>query len=307
MDTRTLTCSDGHILVYRTWIPQKREIRAVLHIFHGMAEHASRYDRFATFLNTHGIAVYAQDHRGHGDTAVEGELGWFADEDGWLRVAEDAYELSNLIATENPGLQLFLMGHSMGSFLARTVMVLHPDLYSGVIIMGSGAAKGALGKVGMWLAKRHAKKNGFRTPDKAIDKLSFGSFNKRFSPAKTPFDWLSRDEAEVQKYIDDELCGFVCSSQFFVDLLTGVEFANNRANAERLPKDLPLLVISGDMDPVGDYGKGVRKVYALYRDAGIADVTLKLIPGGRHELLNETNRDEIQQELYLWINRRIED
>lgn len=307
MGTRTLTCSDGHILAYCAWIPHKKMIRAVLHIFHGMAEHASRYDGFATFLNSYGIAVYAQDHRGHGGTAADDELGWFAEENGWMRVAEDAYELSNLIATENPGLQLFLMGHSMGSFLARTVMVLHPDLYSGVIIMGTGSAKGIVGKVGKSLARRHARKNGSRTPDKMLDKLSFGSFNKRIANAVSPFDWLSRDAAEVQKYIDDELCGFVCSSQFFVDLLTGVEFANSKANALLVPKDLPLLIISGEMDPVGGYGKGVRKVYDLYHDAGIADVTLKLVPGARHELLNETNKGEIQEELYSWINRRIEE
>ncbi len=306
MEVRNLKCSDGHNLVYRVWVPQKQAIRAIVHILHGMAEHASRYDRFATFLNEQGIAVYAQDHRGHGDTAGKDELGWFAEKDGWQRVAEDAFELSNLIATENPGTDLFLMGHSMGSFMARTVMVQHPDLYTGVIISGTGAAKGAIGKVGKWLATRHAKKNGGHAPDPTMDKLSFGNFNKQFPDAKNGFAWLSRDEKEVQKYIDDDMCGFVCSSQFFVDLLTGVEYANSKVNARSLPKDLPLLIISGDMDPVGDYGKGVRKVYELYHDAGLQDVTLKLIPGGRHELLNETNYMEVQQDIARWINRCIE-
>ena len=134
-----------------------------------------------------------------------------------------------------------------------------------------------------------------------MNRLSFGAFNKPFEPNITDFDWLSRDQKEVEKYINDDKCGFMCTNGFFYDLLTGVEFANSRENVESLPKDLPLLIISGDMDPVGDYGKGVKKIYKLYSDAGIVDVTLKLIPDARHELLNETNRKEVYEILWGWL------
>lgn len=138
-----------------------------------------------------------------------------------------------------------------------------------------------------------------------MNKLSFGSYNKQFEPTATDFDWLSRDAKEVEKYVKDDKCGFLCSNGFFYDLLTGVEFANSRANAEKLPKDLPLLIISGEMDPVGDFGRGVRKVYDLYTGAGVVDVTLKLIPGARHEILNETNRKEVYEILANWLEAHI--
>ena len=193
----------------------------------------------------------------------------------------------------------------MGSFLARTVMVKHPDFYTGVIIMGTGCGKGLVGKIGKFIAKQQIKKYGSKAPGKVLNNLSFGSYNKQFNPAITDYDWLSRDQKEVEKYVKDEKCGFLCTNGFFYDLLTGVEVANSRENAESLPKDLPLLIISGDMDPVGDFGKGVKKVYNLYANAGIVDVTLKLIPDARHELLNEINKKEIYEILSDWIEKHL--
>ena len=270
-----------------------------------MAEHSDRYAKFAEYLNTLGIAVFAADHRGHGATASEDEIGWFAESDGWNRVADDAFELANFITSQQYVNTTFLMGHSMGSFLARTVMVKHPDFYSGVIIMGTGCGKGIVGKIGKLICKREIKKNGTKSPGITMNKLSFGAYNKAFEPTVTDFDWLSRDAKEVEKYVKDDKCGFMCTNGFFYDLLTGIEFANSKSNAERLPKDLPLLIISGEMDPVGDMGKGVRKVYQLYTGAGIADVTLKLIPGARHELLNETNKKEVYEIIANWLDAHI--
>jgi len=270
-----------------------------------MAEHSDRYAKFAEYLNTLGIAVFAADHRGHGATASEDEIGWFAESDGWNRVADDAFELANFITSQQYVNTTFLLGHSMGSFLARTVMVKHPDFYSGVIIMGTGCGKGIVGKIGKLICKREIKKNGPKSPGITMNKLSFGAYNKAFEPTVTDFDWLSRDAKEVEKYIKDDKCGFMCTNGFFYDLLTGIEFANSRSNAERLPKDLPLLIISGEMDPVGDMGKGVRKVYQLYTGAGVADVTLKLIPGARHEILNETNKKEVYEIIASWLDAHI--
>jgi len=306
MADNVFICSDGHRLAYNLWMPSPNiEIKAFLQILHGMAEYSDRYEKFARYLNKSGIAVFAGDHRGHGDTASEDEIGWFAEENGWERIADDAFELANFITSQYGATTTFLMGHSMGSFLARTVMVKHPDFYSGVIIMGTGCSKGLVGKIGKMLARHKIKKEGSRTPSILLNKLSFGSYNKQFEPVATDFDWLSRDAKEVEKYINDDKCGFLCSNGFFYDLLTGVEFANNRAYAEALPKDLPLLIISGDMDPVGDYGKGVKKVYKLYNDAGIVDVTLKLIPEARHEILNETNRKEVYEILAAWLKAHL--
>ena len=295
-------CSDGHRLAYNLWRPSPNvEIKAFLQILHGMAEYSDRYARFAEYLNKSGIAVFAADHRGHGATASEDEIGWFAEEDGWNRIADDAFELANFITSQYRVSTTFLMGHSMGSFLARTVMVKHPDFYSGVIIMGTGCGKGIVGKIGKLVCRNEIKKHGSKSPGVKMNKLSFSSYNRQFEPTSTDFDWLSRDAKEVEKYIKDDKCGFLCTNGFFYDLLTGVEFSNSTANAETLPKDLPLVIISGEMDPVGDFGKGVKKVYKLYTGAGIADVTLKLIPGARHELLNEINRKEVFEILANWL------
>lgn len=301
-EVRHLTCSDGHVLAYRAWIPETRTV-AALHILHGMAEHSKRYGRFAEYLNSKGIAVYAQDHRGHGLTATEANepLGYFGAQDGWARIAEDAHELSLVISEGLSGVPLFLMGHSMGSFLARTVMVKWPDLYSGVIIMGTGASMGLKGKMGKLLAKSEARKNGPAKPTELMDRMTFSAYNKPFEPADTSFDWLSRDAGEVKLYIDDPLCGFVCTGEFFYDLLSGIEYANSQANADKVPKDLPLLIISGSMDPVGAMSKGVRKVDSLYRNAGVTDVQLVLVDGGRHEILNETDRSKTFRILSDWM------
>ena len=306
MADNVFICSDGHRLAYNLWLPSPNiEIKAFLQILHGMAEHSDRYARFAEYLNKLGIAVFAADHRGHGATASEDEIGWFAEHDGWNRVSEDAFELANFITSQYYVNTTFLMGHSMGSFLARTVMVKHPDFYTGVIIMGTGCSKGIVGKVGKLICKNEIRKNGSKSPGVLMNKLSFSAYNKQFEPTATDFDWLSRDAKEVEKYVKDDKCGFLCTNGFFYDLLSGIEFANSKANAETLPKDLPLLIISGEMDPVGDLGKGVRKVYKLYTDVGIADVTLKLFKDARHELLNETNRKEVFEYLAKWLEAHI--
>lgn len=304
-ETFRMTCSDASQLFYRVWKPDNQNIHAVVHIFHGMAEHSGRYERFASYLNGLGIAVYAQDHRGHGMSASDEELGWFAEKDGWMRVVQDGYELGLLIRNNHPSKDLFLFGHSMGSFLVRTLIVLHPELYRGAIISGTSTGKGLLGVIGRLIASFHCMRNGGKTPDTLMDKLSFGSFGKAFVDRKTEFDWLSRDSEEVRKYREDPLCGFVCTSRFFVDLLDGVAFANSKKQIARIPKTFPLYIISGAHDPVGDFGKGVKKVFQLYQNAKIEDLTFDLIPGARHEILNETNRDEVFMLIGRWIESHI--
>lgn len=306
MKEKELVCKDGHRLFFREWIPETEPI-AVLHLLHGMVEHSLRYDEFANYLNSLGIVVYAQDHRGHGYTKAEDEKGWFADKNGWSIVASDSWELDQRIMIEYPDLPLLLMGHSMGSFLARTMIVKHPDSYAATIICGTGASQGLLGKIGYLIASNHAKKFGNKMPDKKLDKLSFGSYNKKIANPKTAYDWLSKDEKEVQKYIEDPLCGFVCSSRFYMDLIDGVEFANSVDNIQKVSKTMPILIISGDKDPVGNYGEGVKKVYSLYKKAGCLDVTLKLVKDGRHEILNETDKAETMKYIASWLTSKLGD
>ena len=301
MEILKMTCSDQKELVYRVWLPENKNIRSVVHIFHGMAEHGARYDEFALYLNGLGFAVYAQDHRGHGLTASDDELGWFAEKEGWKRVVEDGYELSQLIRATYPSKDIFLLGHSMGSFLVRYLITLHPELYAGVIISGTGASQGIVGAVGKLVARVRSLSQKGRNPDKILDNLSFGSFGKAFTPQKTNFDWLSRDEEIVQAYIDDPLCGFVCTSRFFVDLLDGIKLANKKKLIRKIPKDMPIFIISGANDPVGGFGKGVQKVFDLYHKAGIEDVTISIVKGARHEILNETNRKETYRVLGTWL------
>lgn len=306
MNEKEMILKDGHRLFFRTWIPEREPI-AVFHILHGMAEHSLRYDEFANYLNTLGIAVYAQDHRGHGFTKAEDEKGWFAEKNGWSLVASDSWELDQRILAEYPDIPLILMGHSMGSFLARTMIVKHPEAYAAVIICGTAKGKGILSKIGSFIATRDAKKYGSKMPNNLLNKMSFGSYNKKIENPKTPFDWLSRDDKEVRKYIEDPLCGFVCSSGFFIDLLYGISYANDKENAGKVFKSLPMLIISGEKDPVGDYGDGVKKVYSMYKSVGCTDVSMKLFKDDRHELLNEYDKLEIMEYISSWIFTKLSD
>jgi len=305
MKKEVFTCSDGKDLVYRVWAPEEGEILFTVHILHGMAEHSMRYDRFADYLSTLGAAVYAQDHRGHGQSATEGGLGYFASKDGWSRVVLDSLEISQMVQGIHPEVPHFLFGHSMGSFIARSLMIDHSHLYDGVILSGTAADKGLLAKVGRLIAVTKSRFNGGRKPDPLLDNLSFGSFAKHFPDRKTDFDWLSRDEDQVRKYNDDPLCGFICTSRFFVDLLDGIALANDESKASRIRSDLPLFLISGEDDPVGDFGKGVRKVYEEYQKAGIRDLRMNLVLEGRHELLNETNYRDIYATIGNWLTEHM--
>ena len=299
------TCSDGHKTAYNVWLPDEGTPRYFLQIIHGMVEHSLRYNNFAKFLNSNGIAVFAGDQRGHGKTIADGDVpGYFGDKNGWLRASKDNFELADFISNKYNASQIFLMGHSMGSFLARTSMVNHPDFYSGVIIMGTGSSQGIVGKAGKVIARLEIRRKGKTAKGSTMNKLAFGPYAKSVKNASTEFDWLSSDPEQVQKYLDDPLCGFVCTNSFYLDLLYGVEYANSRAKAQALPKDLPLLIISGEDDPVGGMGRGVRKVYNLYKKAGIKDVSISLVKGGRHEILNETMSKDVFKQIYDWMEAR---
>lgn len=305
-DTFTLDRPDGATIHAYRWLPEG-DPTAIVQIAHGMAEHAGRYERFADALTEAGYAVYAEDHRGHGRTGEAATLGHLADHDGWDKVVEDLAAVTGHALGEHPGLPVVLFGHSMGSFLTRTYLARHGSDLSAAVICGTAGDPGVMGTLGRLVARTEAKLRGARHTSTMMNKLTFGAYNSAFKPNRTDFDWLSRDNAEVDKYIDDPLCGFVCTSTFYVDLLGGLAVANRDDTAAAVPSDLPLLVISGEQDPVGgDNATGVAAVADQLRNAGVTDVTLKVYPAARHELLNETNRDEVTSDVLSWVGQRVD-
>jgi len=296
--------SDGtDIFVYK-WLPEHP--KAVVQIAHGMAEHAGRYDRFAQKLVSEGFAVYANDHRGHGKTAGSPDnLGYFADHNGWRRVVDDLRELTSELKGAHPGLPCFLFGHSMGSFLFRNYIFSDCSGISGVILSGTGNNPKLLISLGKLVAAWQVKSKGARGKTMLMHNMSFGSFNKAFRPNRTDFDWLSRDNEEVDKYINDPFCGGVFTAGFYRDLMAGLEEIGCMDNIDKIRKDLPILLFAGDMDPVGNKGKAVKQVHDMYQKAGINDLTCRLYDGGRHEMLNETNRQEVFDDVIKWMNDRL--
>ncbi|MEK5393171.1 lysophospholipase [Margalitia sp. FSL K6-0131] len=290
----------------KKWEAEDASPKAILHISHGMAEHIERYDEFASFLVSNGIFVYGNDHRGHGQTGERAGLhGYFSDEDGFERVVDDLYEINKVIQKEYPGTPIFLFGHSMGSFLARRYIQKYADSINGVIISGTGGNAGLLGKVGKSIAKREMRKNGPKTPSPLMNRLTFGNYNRNIEQPKTEFDWLSNDPHQVEKYMKDPYCGFVCSAGFFYDLLTGMERIHQNQLIQFIPKDLPMFIFSGEEDPVGRRSKGVLKVIDQYKRNGLRNIDSVFFKEGRHEMLNEINRQDVFNAVYNWILRQL--
>lgn len=305
MNNFILKSKDGITVHCNKWILQKDiKPKAVVQIAHGMAEHIDRYNSFAKALTNEGYIVYGNDHRGHGKTAGSLEnLGYFADDNGWNLVVEDMHELTTMIKNDHGDLPIFLFGHSMGSFLSRTYIQRYGNDINGVILCGTGGDTGVLGNIGILLARNEIKKMGKKYRSKKMDRLSFGNFNKAFKPNRTGFDWLSRDIKEVDKYIEDELCGEIFTAGFFYDMLTGLKDLNKKENIKKVPKELPIYFISGEKDPVGKNTKGVLQAINSYRKAGINDISYKFYKDGRHEILNELNREEVYKNIIEWLNK----
>ena len=305
--TFTLTTPDGTEVFVNRWLPDG-PAKAVVQLAHGLAEHSSRYARFAQRLTDHGYAVYGSDHRGHGQTSGEssGKRGFFSEKDGWQTVVDDLHAVTDKAREEQPGLPVFLLGHSMGSFISRGYAAQYGSELAGLVLSGTAGGAGALGKVGIFLASTQARLRGHAHTSGLMNTLTFGQYNSAFKPTRTDFDWLSRDPDEVDKYVNDPDCGFVFSAGGFADLLRGLESVNTDRLASRIPKALPVHLVSGDKDPVGGKdGKGVRAVADQLRRVGVQDVTLRLWPDARHEILNETNRDEVETEIVEWLDAHL--
>ena len=280
--------------------------RAVVQIAHGIAEHIDRYRPFMEFLADNGFVAAGNDHLGHGKSIrVPAEQGFFAEKDGWWRVVDDMDKLHDIMSKEYPELPYVLFGHSMGSFLTRTYLIKHPDKYDAVILSGTGHQSPALVLGGNAAASVMAKLNGAMGDGAKLDLLAFGTYLSKIENPRTKFDWLSRDAEQVDKYIADPLCGFVGKIGLYRDMMQGIKFITSEKNIAQMNKEKPVYFMSGDGDPVGDYGKGVERAYKAFCNAGLHDVFMRLYPGGRHEMLNETNKEQVYQDILNWLNEKI--
>lgn len=307
-ETFTFDSENGVKIFYYKWSPDDGvKPLAAVQIAHGMAEHAARYERFAEYLAAAGYIVYANDHRGHYKSAGRlDNTGFFAENDGWKLAVNDLHTLTGIIKKENMGLPVYLFGHSMGTFLFRNYLYIYSnEELKGVVLSGTGGNPGILGKVGVMIAKVEKSLKGPRHRSSLLNGLSFGSFNKPFRPNRTDFDWLSRDQAEVDKYVADPYCGFVCTTSFFVDMLGGIIDIHKPENVNKTPKTLPVYFFAGEKDPVGNFSRGVTEVFNMYKNAGLKDVTCKFYKDGRHEMLNELNRDEVFADVKHWLDSHL--
>jgi alpha-beta hydrolase superfamily lysophospholipase len=300
-DSFTFTSSDQADIFVHVWLPDG-EPKAALQIAHGMGEHAARYAGVAAAFNSLGYAVYANDHRGHGRSIRPGdEPGHMGDDDAFGRAVGDVLSLSERIAERHPDRLRFVMGHSMGSFMVQRMLSEHPDHIDAAVLSATNGKPPPIAALGRVVARIERYRLGKTGKSPVIDALSFKDFNRKFRPNRTEFDWLSRDQSEVDKYIDDPLCGFIASIQSWIDLLDTLGALSEPAALARIAKATPIYVFSGTSDAVGDMGAGVMRLVHAYDDAGLRDVTVKLYPGGRHEMLHETNKDEVVADLCAWV------
>jgi alpha-beta hydrolase superfamily lysophospholipase len=304
-ETLNFTDSDDWTIYAYRWLPEG-EPRGIVNLVHGMAEHATRYERLAKALTDKGFALYAHDLRGHGKTAGSLEnAGYLGAGNGFEAVVRDARMVSGIIAADFPGKPLFVMGHSLGSFIVQRYIQEYGKEISGAVLSGTNGKADPLLPVAAFIARIIILFRGTSRPSPLLTKMSFGQYNKPFAPNRTAFDWLSRDAAEVDKYVNDPYCGFECSASFFLTLTKGLRKIGKTKNRKRVPHDLPIYLFAGSKDPVGLEGKGFLALASAYRELGISDIEYNLYEGGRHEILNEINRDEATQDLVNWLEKHL--
>lgn len=288
------------------WIPEG-EIKCVLQISHGMLEHIDRYDEFAVSLATKGILVAGNDHLGHGTSLLkEEDRGYFSEENGNKAVIEDMRTLSNMLKEQYGNIPYFLLGHSMGSFLVRQYLTLYSPGIDGAIIVGTGQKPYVLVKAGMVISGVLAFFKGWRYRSRFVDNLALGGNNKSFKPERTKADWLSRDEKIVDDYLNDKRIDFMFTLNAYYNMFKGMAYLYDKNNLEKIPKDLPVILLSGEKDPVGSFGRDVVKLYDDFKKMGIKDVECKLYKDDRHEIINELDRELVYEDIVSWIRRHTE-
>lgn len=290
-----------HVVIWEPVIKTK----AIMQISHGMIEYIERYDEFAQYLNEYGILVIGNDHLGHGHTAAnDDDLGYFGD--GMSEtVVNDLYEVTKYAKKNYPNIPYFLFGHSMGSFMARRYIMTYGDKIDGAIISGTGCTAGAVLGIGTFFTNIIGAFHGQRYRSPFLKKLAFSGYNNRIPNAKTPNDWLSRNEENVKKYNADKYCTFPFTVNGYKTLFGVLKFIQKKENYTRIPKSLPIYFIAGTDDPVGNYGSGVKEVYDEYKNAGVKDIRIRMYKDDRHELTNELDRDVVYSEVRLWLQEHI--
>ena len=286
------------------WEPEGAP-KAIVQIIHGIAEHVQRYDHFARFLNEQGYLVVAEDHMGHGKSICrEVPQGYF--DGGWDAAVEDCCRLMEKVMAEYPRVPYILFGHSMGSFLARSILIKRP--YSGIraaIICGSAWMPGLVIQGGKLMSGLLMRGVSAKQPSEALQKVMFSGYDKRIENPRTPCDWLTRDEAIVDAYIADPRCGFAPTPALANAMMNGLLYIQNANNLKSMNKDLAVHFVAGGEDPVGAYGEGVRKAAKVFLASGMKHVSVKLYPGCRHEILNELNKDEVYQDILAWMDSKL--
>ncbi len=298
---------DGvHKLHAVKWSPEITMPVCIVHIVHGMSEHIDRYDEFARFLAGKSIMVVGDDHLGHGKSVNPGEpYGYFCKDDAPGVLVQDEHRLKKTVQKLYPGIPYIILGHSMGSFITRNYMLRYGTDVDGVILCGTGMQSKFLLHVAKVLAAVQRVFCGQKHKSGLINAVAFGRYNRRIQNPKTHVDWLSRNEENVARYIEDPLCGFTFTVNGFAALFQLIRNLYDSEKLKKMPKELPVLFISGEEDPVGNYGKRVQHVYQSYKDIGMENVQIKLYPDDRHELLNEVDREVVYGDIYRWILQRI--
>jgi len=295
---------DGRALQVYRWTPASAP-KAVMLIIHGMAEHAGRYARFAKALTQAGYAVYAPDLPGHGKTALtENDRGHFADRDGWTYVLRAVHEVQRTAQREHARVPVIVLGHSMGGYILQHYVVRYGDRLDAAIFSGCAGGLGPIRRVALALVSAEALLLGARHKSRLGEQIGFKDFARKLKNRRTDFDWLSRDPAEVDAYIADPHCGHRCSTRLWRDLLEACEALTDLERLRRIPKKLPVLIVAGERDVACNGEAGVSLLAQNYQRVGLKDVNLKIYPDARHELLNETNRDEVTADLLDWLNSK---
>ncbi|MFP4456883.1 MAG: alpha/beta fold hydrolase [Clostridia bacterium] len=295
--------TDLHVI---RWVPEK-DIKGILQITHGMLEYIDRYDEFASYLCQNNYLVVGQDILGHGDSVTEkSKRGFFAQKNGNKILLEDMYKVMEETKEDYPDLPYFHLGHSMGSYLLRQFITIHSEDISGAILVGTGFPPKIVLHFGIFLTNLFRKLKGDTYRSKLIDNISIGRFNSHYENPNTNVDWISRDEEIVREYVNDEKIDFIFTVNAYYNMYKSIRFLHDTDHLKKIREDLPIILMSGQEDPIGDFGKAVEATYRILKKIGIENVDIKLYPEARHEIINEINRSEVYEDILNWLDRKVE-
>ena len=298
--------ADGSADLYGCmWLPAEQPT-AVLQLVHGISEYVGRYDHLARYFTAHGFVVVGEDHLGHGKTPLDtADLGFTAERDGWAKMTDNVHALMLRTRNQYPGLPYVLLGHSMGSFLARSYLIRYPSTVDACLLMGTGQQSSAVLAAALLVCAEEKKRLGGRAHSALMQSLAFGAYNNQFKPIRTASDWVCSNEDVVDRYVADPLCQVKASITLMQDMMTGISFNQKKSNLAKMDRNTPVFFLSGALDPVGNNGKGVTRAFRSFVDSGCTQVKMKLYPDCRHEIHNESIQNEVFADMLTWIDSKI--